>query len=412
MGEFELPPEGLEDELLDTLKHLYDPDYRPGPRMFALAGSDPEAGLLPLQGAILQALATLKPAEGEAGDARARLLYELLQQRYVLRLTQEDVADALHISVRHVNRLQREAAYALARALWQGRQPTRPPARIAPGAGGRPDSGPGLWSSQVRLELEALSRESGEARAEVATALEGALRIAGALSRDGAVSFEIRELEPGLVAAIHPAALRQALLAIAHALLRVLPAGVVIWRVRRADERIQVTATATLGVGIQLDLGLAQELASAYGGTAYAAANDGQVSAVLDLPAEIPAGRRAVVLAIDDNPDLIALFASYCEGTPFEFVHVREGRRAFEAIEAHRPDVLLLDVMLPDLDGWDLLLDLRADARTRGLPVVVCSVVTDEALALTLGAVAYLRKPVWRQQLLDALTQALNRAGR
>ena len=104
MGDAELPPDGLEDELQDTLKHLYDPDHRPGARVYALAGCDPGAGLLPLQGAILQAIEDLKP-KAEAADARSMLIYDLLQHRYVLRLTQEEAAEALHISVRHLNRL-------------------------------------------------------------------------------------------------------------------------------------------------------------------------------------------------------------------------------------------------------------------------------------------------------------------
>jgi CheY-like chemotaxis protein len=70
--------------------------------------------------------------------------------------------------------------------------------------------------------------------------------------------------------------------------------------------------------------------------------------------------------------------------------------------------VILLDVLLPDVDGWGLLVDLQTDPASREIPVILCSVTRDERLALSLGADLYLPKPVWRQQLLGALDDVLN----
>jgi len=67
-------------------------------------------------------------------------------------------------------------------------------------------------------------------------------------------------------------------------------------------------------------------------------------------------------------------------------------------------------VMLPDMDGWDLLRKLHASPFCAGTPVIVCSVMADKKLALALGATTCLRKPVWRQQLLDAFQHALSPA--
>jgi CheY-like chemotaxis protein len=69
-----------------------------------------------------------------------------------------------------------------------------------------------------------------------------------------------------------------------------------------------------------------------------------------------------------------------------------------------RPTVIILDVLLPQEDGWELLMSLRADDRTRDIPVIVCSVLREPQLARSLGASAHLPKPVTQGALLEALT--------
>ena len=62
-----------------------------------------------------------------------------------------------------------------------------------------------------------------------------------------------------------------------------------------------------------------------------------------------------------------------------------------------------MDVMLPHIDGWDLLGRLREHPQTHGIPIVVCSILAEEQLALDLGAAAFIRKPVSREGLLATL---------
>lgn len=69
------------------------------------------------------------------------------------------------------------------------------------------------------------------------------------------------------------------------------------------------------------------------------------------------------------------------------------------------PDVILLDVMMPHQDGWQVLQRLQAQVGTQHIPVIVCSVFDDPELARSLGAVDFLPKPVSRLQLLRALSR-------
>ena len=90
--------------------------------------------------------------------------------------------------------------------------------------------------------------------------------------------------------------------------------------------------------------------------------------------------------------------------------HLREGQATFQAIEALQPDIIVLDLMLPDVDGWELLAQLYEHPLSRSIPIVVCSVVREEELALALGAAAYIAKPVRRRDFMQVLTAVLTQA--
>jgi CheY-like chemotaxis protein len=370
-------------------------------------GCDPEQGPAPVQSAIIERIRGLEPDPSEPPGSRARQDYEVLYDRYILKLTQEETAEHLHVSVRSVQREQRRAVYMLARHLWE--RGAAPPADQHPAqAVGAPSEASG-WMSQVRQEVLSLQRYDSDAEANLAATVRGALRIAGTAAAQRDIAVNAERLPPDLHVRFHPSALRQVLLSLIAGLEQSMSSGTIALSVDHNPDhaRVVVTACPAQAEG-PLDLSLAQALLSAQGGAIELLPAQGCISLALKLKVAQPPREEVKVLAVDDNADLVALYDSYCAGTRYELIHVREGQRIFDEIRQHAPDLILLDVMLPDVDGWDLLLDLRANPATRSIPVIVCSVITDEELALTLGAVLYLRKPVWRGQLLDALDQALS----
>ena len=74
---------------------------------------------------------------------------------------------------------------------------------------------------------------------------------------------------------------------------------------------------------------------------------------------------------------------------------------------AHDVRLVVLDVMMRDTDGWTVLQRLKAEPRTQDIPVLVCSVIDEPELARTLGAAGLLKKPVSREQLLDAVAAVI-----
>jgi len=82
-----------------------------------------------------------------------------------------------------------------------------------------------------------------------------------------------------------------------------------------------------------------------------------------------------------------------------------------EALARMMPDLILLDIILPERDGWTVLSELSDDARARRIPIVVCSIAAHAELARSLGAADVLQKPITREQLLETVAQCLNSRG-
>jgi DNA-binding response OmpR family regulator len=104
----------------------------------------------------------------------------------------------------------------------------------------------------------------------------------------------------------------------------------------------------------------------------------------------------ARILVIDDEPDVVLLCHVNLEHAGHQVIEAGDGRRGLDLARSELPDAIVLDLMLPALDGFGVLEELGDDATTRELPVIVLSAKTlreDRDRCLRAGAVAYLTKP-------------------
>lgn len=135
------------------------------------------------------------------------------------------------------------------------------------------------------------------------------------------------------------------------------------------------------------------------GELAVYAADEEDARIVLSLPS----ANQIRVLVVDDNQAIHQLFERYLALHQYELIHAYSAQEALQlAVEAH-PDVIMLDIMLPGVDGWQILRSLVQNPETQSIPIVVCSVLSEPELALSIGARAYLRKPVGRLELVTTL---------
>lgn len=125
---------------------------------------------------------------------------------------------------------------------------------------------------------------------------------------------------------------------------------------------------------------------------------DQQVEILVSMPTHL-----RTCLIIDDNPGFVELLERYVDNSVIYITTADNGLKGIEIARQLQPDVIILDVMIPEMDGWQVLQTLRSAPATKTIPIIICSVFYDPDLALTLGAADVLKKPVRKEDLVNAL---------
>ena len=116
------------------------------------------------------------------------------------------------------------------------------------------------------------------------------------------------------------------------------------------------------------------------------------------------------VLLAEDEPNIVESLTFLLERAGFEVAVETDGRQALEAALADAPDILILDVMLPKLDGYEILRQLRADRRAEALPVLMLTAKgqrEDRETALECGADLFITKPFSNSEIVAAVERAV-----
>ncbi len=173
--------------------------------------------------------------------------------------------------------------------------------------------------------------------------------------------------------------------------------------------------------GTGLGLTLTERLAALHGGTVRVQSEIGKGSVfTITLPLSPALGpvsphggeqpervdpSKPLILVIEDNPPAAELIKRQLGGAGFRTHVARTGAEALGLVRTLKPDAITLDILLPDMDGWDVMTQLKRDERTTAIPIIVVSVVDNPELGLALGAIDYLVKPVVGGELIKLLRQ-------
>ncbi|MHB8086950.1 MAG: response regulator [Anaerolineaceae bacterium] len=117
----------------------------------------------------------------------------------------------------------------------------------------------------------------------------------------------------------------------------------------------------------------------------------------------LPHSDQKIMLVIDDQEPVVNLFKRYLSQTDILIVGVSHPEEAIPLARHLRPALITLDVMMPQMDGWELLQLIKLDEMLKSIPVIICSAWDDPDLSRSLGAQIYLKKPVTQKMLLEAV---------
>ncbi len=117
-----------------------------------------------------------------------------------------------------------------------------------------------------------------------------------------------------------------------------------------------------------------------------------------------------IILAVDDDPQVIGLYERYLHPQGYQVVPLTDSSRTVERVKQLKPAAVTLDIMMPGIDGWQILANLKSDPQTRDTPVILCTILEELDRGFNLGAADYLVKPILEEDLVRALDR-LNRDG-
>jgi len=122
-------------------------------------------------------------------------------------------------------------------------------------------------------------------------------------------------------------------------------------------------------------------------------------------PLEPVYNEAATILAVDDDPKILSLISGALTKGGYNCITAGSGREALDLAKTHKPAAITLDILMPDMDGWEVLSELKKDLATKEIPVIIVSVSHDRATGFALGAVGYVTKPIGKETLLTQIKQ-------
>jgi CheY-like chemotaxis protein len=393
----------LTELLRSALTHLDDPSYletHPLADRLSLVSAGP--GLSrgqALRRVLRLAIEALDPGPDISPQAPEARPYQILSRHYIAKRSMTLVSTDLDVSERQAYRELRRATEALAQIVsGMLREPT-PEATTPTSQDAR--------ATKVWQEIERLS--SGEEQeVNLGQLLAEVVESARCLAQAKGLRLQMTGCVQDLYAVINRVMLRQAVLNLLSHVVRAHQGETLLLQLQRLEREVifQLTyrpAVATEEIRPEEPYAVAAQLFATLG-LNWSRQED--AAGRVQIKVHIPLAQEHSVLIVDDNEGLIALFKRYLRNQPYRVYAARRFDEALELIKTLQPEVVILDVMLPERDGWEVLQLMRQGPGYKPA-VIVCSIINDPELSAALGANGFLHKPVDRGSLLQALRRAL-----
>ena len=352
-----------------------------------------DQGVRKLRAEILDAIERLNPPN-MPNRAKERRPYALLYGHYVQGMTTAELAEELAISIRQLRREHARAVDAVLDLLWE---------KLSPQLALKTEEQDGLLSTDLHktteAETEQLISQGHVDDISVPDLVDGIFATLLPLAKSRNMSLE-NHLPGGLsLVRANRVVLRQGLMGLISSALQRFSSGKICVETAnaydfqlliKANGEIQSDSTA------KASLEISRKLVASMGGQVEVR------SGPLDWCAEIslPMAEELPLLVMDDNAGLIELYRRYLAGRGYRVLDAHSTEEIIAIAQKENLKLIILDVMMPEQDGWEVLQSLKSTDATRTIPIMICSVLDETEIASALGASDYLNKPVSQDALL------------
>jgi len=394
------------DSIRHDLNHLYDPAYLRKSLLVTLFCLESQRdAVFKLQELLVQAIEKLNdPGLGRTAPISPDT-YRILKNRYVLQVSQVELARQLGMSDRQLRREQNIAIEFLATQLWEKY--------------GLVEHAKESFEQKIQTEndraisdltssdLDWLKSSEEESICNPNLVLVNAVDTIEPLLSQNQTELDLNIEGPLPLVRVHGIVVQQVLLSILTQAISQSNAGQVRLEAAQAGNHVQVKVSYPISPDKQANqsqeavINLTRQMLQLF----LAEIIYQQQDHIQEFIVSFPILRLARVLVVDDNPDFIALLQRFTAGSRYEIYGLKGNDNLSEHILENQPAAIILDIMMPKIDGWELLKTIRNARKTKNIPVIICTILPQENLAIALGATDFLLKPVTQESLQNVLAR-------
>lgn len=390
-------PEDFEENMRDLLANLYDYlKLIDNPVAQRLAAGSPGGDRAQVaRQMVLAAIEDMKSGTSAQLISRQNRLYNILLLRYVEEQPTNEILGQLALSERQYYREHQRAIQTISRIIWD---------RHYADAASEPDAPSTLVEELDYLQLAA--RNKAFDPTEVILSAMQATRV---IAEQKGLVLRLEEVRSEIALSVALPVFRQFFILILNRLIESTDRGgmiEVVLRARESSPVIEVSSNKLIPsyeaflAALQTDATF-RELKKRLTADLRASGDEkGPAGIILRFDREV---RK--ILIVDDNPDTISLFKRYLAHLPYQLLSAQDEKDAIAIARKTPLACIILDIMLPEKDGWQILQTCKSHPMTEHIPVLICSVLEMKDLAASLGADGYIKKPPSRDEFLAVLRE-------
>ena len=390
-------PEDFEENMRDLLVNLYD--YlklidNPVAQRLA-AGSPGGDRAQTARRMVLAAIEDMKSETSAQLTSRQNRLYNILLLRYVEEQPTNEILGQLALSERQYYREHQRAIQTISRILWD---------RHYSDAASQPEA-----PSTLIQELDYLQFAARNRAFDPTEVILSAIQATRVIAEQKSLSMSLEEARDEIALHVALPVFRQFFILILNRLIESTKEGGMIevaLRSRASEPIIELSSNKLIPTyaafldALQTDVAF-RELKKRLNADLRASGDDvDPAGIILRFDREVHK-----ILVVDDNPDTISLFKRYLANLPCQLLSAQDEKDAIAIARQTPLAFIILDIMLPEKDGWQILQTYKSHPMTEHIPVLICSVLEMKDLAASLGADGYIKKPPSRDEFLAVLRE-------